>query len=78
MPHAFRRAILGGFAFPIILSLAGCGNSEVGSIKAGPEGAEVVKSKTEGRFKENMPTKPARGKSAKGKADTSNEGIETR
>lgn len=70
--------MLGGVFAPWIFSVAGCGSSEVGSVKEGPEGSEPLKSKTEGRFKETIPSSPAARKPAKNKRDTADEGKETR
>jgi|GEM_PF-6244083 len=78
MTRFSRRLILGGVFAPWIFSAAGCGSSEVGSIKEGSDGSEPLKSKTEGRFKETTPPSPAARKPAKGKRDTADEGKETR
>jgi hypothetical protein len=78
MNRISRRLILGGVFVPWIFSSAGCGSSEVGAIKEGADGAEALKSKTEGRFKETIPSSPAARKPAKGKRDTADEGKETR
>ncbi len=77
LPHP-RRGFLCAMLSAISISFTGCGNAEVGSIQAGPDGGEPSKSKTEGRFKESAPPRPARGKTAKGKPDTADEGVETR
>ena len=73
-----RRGFLYGVLYAAVISLTGCGNAEVGSIQAGPDGDEPLKSKTEGRFKESAPARPARGKTANRKPDTADEGVETR
>jgi hypothetical protein len=61
----------------LMLVISGCGNPEVGTIKPSEDGTVALKSKTEGRFKETVPSKPARGKVPAGKS-TVDEGIETR
>lgn len=73
-----RRGFLYGVLSVGVISLTGCGNAEVGSIQAGPDGDEPLKSKTEGRFKESATARPAPGKSGKRKPDTADEGVETR
>lgn len=61
-----------------LIASTGCGNAEVGTIQVGPDASEPLNSKTEGRFKETAPARPARGKTAKGKPDTADEGVESR
>ena len=73
-----RRGFLYGMMAVGLIAPTGCGNAEVGSIQAGPDGDEALNSKTEGRFKESAPARPARGKTAKGKPDTADEGVESR
>lgn len=78
MSHSPRPFVSLAFWGSVCLAFgsAGCSDPEVGSVRAKDESEKKpIVSKTEGRFKENVPSKPVRGTPKGGSRD---EGIESR